>query len=233
MARYSAAYSILTNRLKEVRTLQKIAASYSRKKPLGSHDDEVASLCRSATVLLCAHIEGYSDDLSKLIIERISEGNFPKNAMGDAFRYYFSQDIIAEIRDTREPARIAIKITDLVQRDREIWSEAGTFPSNLNSSIFMRGFSTPRPTDIYRLFRRFGFDQIKSEMASRLRSEFQFCENMVETIVDDRNKIAHGDYQLAKSPSDIQDMILKARSFCRTADICVANACKQSGFSIR
>ena len=233
MPKYTRAYSILVERLREVCILQNLSLEYSQKKPLGSHDQEVNALCRGAIILLCAHIEGYSEDLSSLIIEKIHEKQVEKSKLGNGFRFYLSQDIIEEMRITQSPVGLESKMSSLFHRDLDIWSGNESFRKRLDPERFMKGFSSPNPEKIYRLFRRFGFNRIKHDMSIILNREYIFCENMVDSIVSTRHKIAHGDHIIAKTPNEVREMAEKARLFCRTLDKSVGDACKNIGFSIR
>ena len=70
---YSLALKKLFVRLDEIDHLRRLCRSYSRlpsrtRTDLTSH---VNALTRSCVVLLCGHIQGFVEDLSDLILERI------------------------------------------------------------------------------------------------------------------------------------------------------------------
>ena len=56
---------------------------------------------------------------------------------------------------------------------------------------------------------------------------------MVDHVVDQRNKIAHGDFLTAGAPSELQDMCRLVRLYCRNTDEVVSNWFRSKGCSIR
>ena len=56
---------------------------------------------------------------------------------------------------------------------------------------------------------------------------------MVDDVVDQRNRIAHGDFDTAGAPSDLQNMINLVKLYCRTADQVVGDWFRDKGCPIR
>jgi hypothetical protein len=67
----------------------------------------------------------------------------------------------------------------------------------------------------------------------QLKQNFQACVTMVDHVVDQRNKIAHGDFVTAGVPSDLENMCNFVRMYCRTTDQIVGNWFRKVGCPIR
>ena len=233
MARYSSAYSRLILRLKEIDTIlsmtQDIASRRQNRDNLARSD----ALCRSGIVLLCSHLEGYIEDLGSLAIRRIEEESLPKTSMSHAFRYYLSRDLIDDINRTTNPLDIATRVDTLLSRDGHIWDSSTSFAPPLPIDMFIRSFATPNHESIRRFFRRFGYARFPNELGAHLRQDYMPCIAMVNHVVDQRNKIAHGDFVTAGAPSDLRDMYRLVKIYCRGTDSVVGNWFRGHGCSIR
>lgn len=223
MPRYTVAYSDLVRRLAEVETILRKGREASRQPATPNNISLVNALCRSGVVLLSSHIEGYIEDLGEIAIHRIASQRLLKASLGSSFRYYFSRDLIAEIKDTKEPARIASKLDELIIRDGHIWDTNPTFYRPLPATSFLADFANPTHEDIRKFFRRFGYDQYNTDLARRLTTNFSACSNMVNHVVAQRNAIAHGDMVTAGTPTDLANMINLVRLYCRETDHVVGN----------
>ena len=233
MARYTEAYSGIVSRLPEVETLYKLADEQTRRLgPLRSAP-VARPLCRAAIVLLSSHIEGYVEDLAEVILRKIFEKMMPKSRLAPRFRYYFSKDILDEIRDTTDPDRISQKMARIFDRDSDIWCDSETFFQELSAERFVSGFSTPRFDQIQRFVRRFGYRNYNHDLKVHLQANYSPCVNMVNNVVDQRNKIAHGDIVATTTPNDLADMMSLVRIFCRSTDLVVGNWFRSIGCPIR
>lgn len=233
MARYSSAYSKFIGRLKEIEALLLIARRLSTTFSIQSSPTYINALCRGGVVLLCSHLEGYIEDLGTLAIERIELNLLAKKSMSSGFRYHLSRDMIDDFSKMTDPTRIAKKIDDFLVRDGHIWDSSSNFVAPLPPQVFVSNFATPRHEDIRRFFARFGFQDFQRSLARRLQGNYDVCRNMVDNIVDQRNKIAHGDQLTAGTPTDLQDMLKYLRLYCRNLDSIVADWFKGKGCPIR
>jgi len=232
MPRFTAAYSGFTQRVPEIWALYKLALKAS---VIHAHTNKnkVSALCRGAVVLLCSHIEGYIEGLGVLALDRIVLKEVKKSSLGGSFPYYFSKDIIDEIRDTGHPQRISNKLRALMDRDSDIWSSAPVFLQTLPSDRFIHGFASPTTKEIKKLFRRFGYTKYLNELGGLLKQVYLPCINMVDQVVDQRNKIAHGDFIVTTTPSDLKSMVDLVHIFCRGTDQVVAAWFTSKGCPIR
>lgn len=221
------------DRLEEVKTLLTLAKQVSRKLPLPQNVSRVNALCRSGVVLLSSHIEGYIEELGTVALERIVQKQLPKTNLGAGFRYYLSRDLIIDIQSKTDPAGIAEVIDKLNQRDQHIWGTQSHFDGALTPDIFLNDFANPTHERIRKFFNRFGYDNFQRDMQRELKANFSSCSNMINQIVDQRNKIAHGDSLTSGTPLDLSQMIHLSKTYCRTVDCVVANWFRNQGCSIR
>lgn len=233
MVRYTEAYSEFVSRLPEVETLCKLAKQHQRAAGPLKRTEVVKPLCRAGVVLLSSHIEGYIEDLSEVILRKVWENDTLKNTLALKFRYYFSKDLIDEICNTTDPDTISEKVQLLFSRDHDLWGSDEIFNEELESDRFVSGFSTPRFDEIRKFIRRFGYEDYKRDMGRHLQARFQPCIKMVDNVVDQRNKIAHGDTVTTATPSDLVNMLELVRLFCRSTDVVVGNWFKTIGCPIR
>lgn len=199
MPRYTAAYSDLIHRFQEVEMLLKLAKQAGNEPPLPANIARMNALCRSGVVLLSSHIEGYIEDLGAIALERIGQRKIPKSNLGPGFRYYLSRDLISDIKNTTDPSRVVAKIETLLQRDSHIWGSDSYFSQPLSPEAFLGNFANPKHLKIKKFFGRFGYNQIQfqRDLQRLLAADFTICNNMIDQVVDQRNKIAHGDSVIA------------------------------------
>lgn len=235
--RYSRAYNTSLQRMGEVQALNDLAKDKGQEMvfPI-SGKSIVNSLCRANVVLLSSHLEGYIEDLAELMLQCISKQNLRKDKLTDGFRYYLSKDLLDRLCGTNEPEKIAKIVEYLFKRDNHIWLGNVTFSSELNTQKFISGFSNPRFGTIRKFMTRFGYTSFQHDVKTLLRSNYQPCENMINNIVDRRNKIAHGDIDnmTIPTPKDIEDMLNLVGKFFEATDTAVGDWFeKELGCSIR
>jgi hypothetical protein len=233
MARFTKAYSGLITRLNEIETLL-ILAKKSGKTATPTSISQVNSLCRSGVVLLSSHIEGYIEDLSEIALDQIFQRKIPKSRIGVAFRYYLSYDAISDIRKATEPEQITNRIENLLLQYQHVWDlNNPQFSNALSSKVFSHDFSNPSHIKIRKFFNRFGYEQFQRDMQRYLAANFAPCSNMIDQVVIQRNKIAHGDSLTIGTPSDLENMVRLVKVYCRAVDYNVGNWFRNIGCSIR
>lgn|GEM_PF-1649698 len=232
MGRYTSAYSNLRCGLNEVGSLRKIAAVKERSDPIGLRH-EINAVCRGAIVLLSAHLESYIKELGEVVLDALHVQCVSRTHLNDALFYHISKDLLDEISETREPARIAKKVFDFVLSDLPLWSRTGPFPQPLPVERFNKGFSNPAFNKVRKYFNRFGYGDYKRDLKQRLKGDFSAAQNMVDHLVDTRNKIAHGDPNTTKTPKELADMISIIRRYGMATDAVFAAWCKKNICNIR
>lgn len=222
MARYTSAYSSFSLRLKEVETLRQFAASKEREDPLGL-STQINALGRGAIVLLSAHLEAFIRELGELALDGLYEKNIQRSKLPLQIFYHISKDLIDDIINSSEPAKIADKMFTFIESDISSWARSGSFPSSLQADRFNKGFGNPAFRKIKAYFNRFGYSDYQKELGRALRAEYPVTINMVDHLVDTRNKIAHGDWAMTKTPLEIKDMMRVVKVYCRATDSCFAS----------
>jgi len=232
MARYTTAYSSFITRLDEVRILQRSGAAKERKNPIGLRD-EINALCRGAVVLLCGHLEAYVKELGEIALESMTLKNIKRTNLSSRFYYHISQDLLDEIEEPSDPEKIAEKVFAFLESDLEFWSRVGPFPQQIPTDRFNMGFSNPGFKKIKKYFNRFGYSDYQNDLAQRLLANYLPTVNMVNHLVDTRNKIAHGDPAASKTPAEVATMMAMIRLFCGSTDAVFASWWKTEFCPIR
>ena len=232
MSRYTSAYSSLSLRLEEIKILLHLARKRETSDAV-SFRKEINALCRGSIVLLCGHLEAYVKEVGEVALNSIFAKKVDRKRVAPQFFYHISKDLLDEVQDTSDPARIAPKLFTFLEQDYLFWSQVGSFPTVLPVDRFNKGFSNPGFKKIQSYFNRFGYSLYKKDLAIVLKASYQPTINMVDHLVDIRNKIAHGDISVSKTPQDIEDMMKIIREYCRTTDIVFAQWCRSNLCSIR
>lgn len=217
MPRYTAAYSALVRRLDEIEALLSLARDASRR-PTAPNLVRVAALCRGAVVLLSSHIEGYIEELGELALDRIVSRRVVKTSLDERFLFYCSRDLLGALRDSANPDKIAQQMQKILTRDSHVWDSSPHFTAPLDADRFSSGFSNPTTAKVVKYWRRFGYESYKSDVARVLAADYTPCWNMIDQVVEQRNRIAHGEQMSVGSPTDVADMLKLVRLFCRTTD---------------
>lgn len=232
MAKFTPAYSALISRLEEVEILRSAAAKKEREDAI-SLRNEINALSRGSIVLLSSHLEAYVRDLGELALDSLTTKNIQRHDLSDGFFYHISKDFIDEIKNTSEPEKIGSKVFEFLTSDHSLWSKSDTFPVPIPSDRFNKGFSNPSYAKIKAYFNRFGYSRFQRDLSSQLRGDYLPVVNMIDHLVDVRNKIAHGDPTASKTPQEVRDIVTIVRRFCQVTDSIFAAWWKSRYCSIR
>ena len=232
MARYTKAYSAFTERLGEIETLCSLASLREKRDPIGLRK-EINALSRSSIVLLSGRLEAYIKELGEIALDSLHAKSVPRTKIPSRLYYHISKDKLNEIRDTSDPEKIAEKVFLFIDEDLLYWSRDTAFPQEIPTYKFNRGFATPTFEKIRGYLKRFGYQEYRSDLKRLLRNKYVSTVNLVDHLVDTRNKIAHGDPQVSKTPSEITSMITTTKIFCRSTDNLFAKWWKNQFCSIR
>lgn len=232
MPRYTTAYSSFLSRKKEVELLQKMAFIKERNDPMKQRD-EINALCRSALVLLCAHLEAFIKELGEVALDSLHSKCIPRAKLSSRIYYHISKNYIDEVQDASDPDKIGERIFAFINNDLHFWSRIGPFPQPIEVDRFNKGFSNPAYKKIKTYFNRFGYLNYSTDLARVLRSNYQTTINMVDHLVDIRNKIAHGDLTATKTPSELSEITAIIQTYCKSTDSTFAAWWKSNFCSIR
>ena len=209
-----------------------MARAFERKNAT-KYAQEINALCRGAIVLLSSHIEGYTKEVGELTLAKIYEQSVCRSKISNIVSYHASHDIISEIKDTSDAEKLALKIVTFVERDLSIWEQTGPHPEPISEDRFNKSFSSPSFQKIASYINRFGYSEFKRDLNTTMKGDYLPAKNLIDHIVDIRNKIAHGDPIMSKTPTDLLETIPMVKKFCRCTDDLFAAWCKTNICSIR
>ena len=156
-----------------------------------------------------------------------------KSKLPPAFFFYMSRDLFHSMGQTVDPEKIAEKVKILLQRDHDIWSSDAHFEVPLPAERFLSNFATPKFDNINALIKRFGYATFKMDVQNSLKADGIIVMNMLDQVVHQRNKIAHGDDVTTSTYQDLEDMIKLVKIFCHTTDRVVGSWFARNGCPIR
>lgn len=231
--RYTTAYREFNHKLAEVQRLNRMAAK--ELPSLESFDaiSVVHTLCWASVVFLSGNLEAYMKKLTEGILDCVYNSKLEKDNLALEFRYYFSRDLVDQIRDTRDPGNVAKKVREIFDRDAYIWNDDSSFQKELSSARFLSNIGNPKYHNIKDFMTRFGYNRYQDDLKRSMRQRYSFCVAALDNIVETRNKIAHGDRSTIWMPQDVKDKAELLKIFVRETDIVVANWFGQIGCAIR
>lgn len=232
MSRYTSAYSSFLSRLDEVEVLRKIAARIEKTDPFNS-GYQISALCRGSVVLLSGNLETYVKELGELALDSLFSKSIKRDGLYSRFYYHISKSKLNELRDTSDPSKIGDKIFEFLSTDLVYWSRNGPFSQSIPAERFNKGFASPSFKKIKSYLNRFGCSRYQDDLATRLGSAYLPTINMIDHLVDTRNRIAHGDPTATKTPSDIKNMVTIVKMYCAETDGAFATWWKNEFCSIR
>jgi hypothetical protein len=233
MPRFTRVYCEFIGRLDEVSLLRKKAAALERSSRSLLHGAEIRALCRSAVVLLSSHIEAYIKELGELALDSAHQKKVPRSRVSPQFFYYVSRERIEGIRGSTQPDSIAKSIQEFVLHELPNWHGTGPIHGPISSESFSSGFSNPRFERVKSYFSRFGYNEFRRDFMKVKGARGTPLETSINTIVNTRNSIAHGDPSATKTPSEVREMEENAKEFCRAVDHVFSEWCKRSLCGIR
>ena len=233
MSKFTIIYSDFSARVNEVTLLRKKAAKLERSKDALLHGPEISALCRASVVLLSSHIEAYIKELGEHTLDCAHKQLVPRDNIAPQFFYYISRERIEGIRSSSNPDSIANHVQSLFDTDGQFWQGNGPLHGPILSSSFNYGFSNPRFEKVKTYFNRFGYSNFYKDFMRKIGRRGSLVESSLNSIVDTRNSIAHGDPLATKTPAEVREMELSAREFCRTVDSIFAKWCRLNLCKIR
>lgn len=233
MPRYTTVYGEFVSRIDEVSLLRRKAAALERSSSSLHKGPEISALCRAAVVLLSSHIEAYVKELGEHTLDSAHQKAVHRSKLAPQFFYYVSRERIENIRTSGQPETIANHVKALIDSDLMHWQGDGAIHGPIASQEFNAGFSNPKFDKVKSYFGRFGYTDFRKDFMRVLQHRGTLIEASLNTIVDTRNSIAHGDPAATNTPAEVKEMESVAKEFCRTVDLVFARWCKSALCSIR
>ncbi|MDF2367861.1 MAE_28990/MAE_18760 family HEPN-like nuclease [Sneathiella sp.] len=234
MAKFTVVYSDFLARLDEVEILRKKAEYLEKNAHIEiKFKNEINALCRGSVVLLLSHVEAYIKELGEHALEIFYKKKLNRDKFAPQFFYHISKDIVDEIKNTSDHKGLSIKLLNFVETDGEFWKQGVCLPKQIPVERFNKGFSNPSFKKIKAYLGRFGYSSYQGDLKSILKRDSEITINMIDQLVNMRNKIAHGDSNETSTPEEIKIIIEFVRRFCRATDVAFSNWCKNELCSIR
>ncbi len=186
----SDARKMLDTRLAEIQQIlvaHTITAGPGRGRKYG-----VSALNKGGLVLLCAHLEGFLEDLYSEAVTAITNARLSVSSVPDSLKVAGARQIANDIRSAgsrRERDRLTLRFLRKAARfghPRALFSkgDAGT-------EAVLGTFRNPQPEEIDSLFRNLGIDGVLRRASWRGKSAATVRREL-GALVDARNKVAHG-----------------------------------------
>lgn len=221
MPRHSPAYRRFQQRLFEVRHLHRLSRTYAAvsDKAKLEKPEHVNALIRAGVVLLSSHIQGFVEDYSDQLIDKMVADAIKINVLPDRLLFYASKSTMQKIQTSTDPDNTIAAIRDFVLSRGHLLNPASSVGAELIGSEYKDGFGNPTVKEICRFLKRFGYDEFKRDMERRLKGQYLIAANAVDQIVEQRNKIAHGDPVVTSTPKDFREYLDLVQRFCSHADL--------------
>ena len=217
MARYSTAYSDFVKRLVEVEILLKRARYLEKSKIVRDHD-EARVLARSAVVLFCSHVEGYVKNLGGLAIDTLVAKEVCKSNLPAEIGYFLTRPDWESVRDSKEPKRIAKKLSQYTKAHAHFWCEDGPITCDYSVYDFNRRLQSAKYRRIKQYMAQFGYSDFEYNLKCRAKAEHSDFIRSLDLMVELRDKVAHGDDSGSVKASKIRQELKTLRRFCCFTD---------------
>ncbi len=208
----SAALIALKAALNEISDLRR--AGRLNRSPTPAKLRVARAVGRAQVVLLCSHFEHYFYAVNEEAVVFLNGRAIPANALSENLRLLHSKPPIDEMADTAWENR-ANKLRDLVASDGWLWIAA--LRGTLDHKRLLAWMKAPKPESLVRYFRYWQVPDVFSAITRTVHTR-NLLRLGVQELVDQRNKIAHGDFSAQATPSDIERYSQSVRKFCERAD---------------
>ena len=169
---------------------------------------------RAQVVLLSAHFERYFYSVNEEAVEFVNSENIPAAALSEDLRLLHSRYPIDEMAGMSWERRSG-QLAAFMIGDGWLWSS--NVVGSLAHERLLAWLRAPKPADLQRYYRYWSIDDIFSRI-TRTPSARSRLWLSVQELVDIRNNIAHGDFVLQPTQSDVQRYARSATIFCERAD---------------
>lgn len=209
----SIAFLAVTAGLQEIDALQRANPS-----PTGAAPEDPATtraIGRASIVLLSSHFERYHYGVTEEVVAAINVSALPSERLPEEIRLRHSEAAIDELA-AMEWIRRGPALRELVAKDGPLWS-SGTAVSTLDYARLLRWMSAPKPRELLRLYRMFGIHDVFSSVTRTAHTRSALWLS-IESLVDKRNNIAHGDATESATQADVRRYVSAVGVFCQRVD---------------
>jgi hypothetical protein len=216
----SIALGELGGRLNEVRRLRRLDPFRS-----GSSGDSGTSnaVNRACIVLLCAHVEGFLEDL---VVEAIDTlvGNAKVERLPLVFRALHAEEHLRRIELIRDRNVRAPRIEQMFNNESHLWSYGRILEAAMvRPKAVCAEMANPSSREVRQFLELLGVD-IERHLADNGRKDLL---DRLNGLVARRNSIAHGEVTASATAVDVDEYLTVVEEFGRQADEAVGVALMQ------
>jgi len=145
---------------------------------------------RACTVLLCSHFERFIYGLNDEAVDFLNSVGLSSEEVPEKLRLLQAKAPIDDLA-LQSWDRRGDKLRQFACRHSQMWLE-GAPVTQLDSASNLVWMKSPKVGSVCRYFRMFGIDDIFREV-TRSESVYRDLKRSIQSLVDSRNGIAHGD----------------------------------------
>ncbi|MEU9797096.1 MAE_28990/MAE_18760 family HEPN-like nuclease [Streptomyces sparsogenes] len=165
---------------------------------------------RAYLVLLVAHFEGFAKAALSEYVDEVCTVRPPARKMPPEFLELFTRDRIQEIASLPPGADRVNRTRRLFTAFSDLWDQERSIdPQIISAKTLARQMTSLKPDVIRESFSLIGVDDIITQATSHLGSAGMSVrvDAKLEEIVNKRNLIAHGDYSIKPTATELEEYI--------------------------
>lgn len=186
---------------------------------------------RACLVLLVAHFEGFAKSALSEYVDEVCSVRPPARKMPPAFLELFTRDRIQEIASLPPGVDRVHRTRKLFTAFSALWDQDRSIdPQVISAKILARQMTSLKPDVLRESFSLIGIEDIIADSASRLQAAGLSVrvDVKLEEIVNKRNLIAHGDYSIKPTSTDLEEYIEFFMAVGDAFSSCVVKAIDQA-----
>ena len=212
----SSALDDLLLGVREVRALRGFPPKQpSRSATLHLREEAQIAHRRACVVLLSSHYERYIYALNESVVDFLNGSQILSVEVPVEIRLLQIKTLVDGLAKT-EWSRREDKLIELFSRYSSHWQPSEAI-SGLQAPANLEWMKSPKIGDVKRYFRYFGVEDIV-RVVTRNEGTRRTMGRQLQSLVDARNGIAHGDQTIQPDSTEISDYLVAVEAFCVRAD---------------
>lgn len=213
----STAHAELTSGLAEVRLLRGFVRPQNTV-PLNQRREWTAARTannRACVVLLCSHYERFIYALNEAATDHLNAALLTSDQIPEKIRLLQTKKAVEDVALQQWELR-SKKLEELAAGHLNLWTP-GARVTALQPGATLAWMKSPKVGDVSRFFSYYGLDRIMARL-TRTEGTRRDLSRRLQSLVDSRNGIAHGDSTVQPSRSDVTEYLDAVAHFARGAD---------------